>query len=191
MRGSASKASTSSVKSCNAGSNLSSAVPANPVEGSPPANNINTYDNDGEEDQLEHSDHDDDDDGEPLLEIQSEEFDMLSAGDVRALENYYTKGVCQIGQVLMKKVLKSWVRVKHPKKQSHNPYNGGKTREDQEKEKRQRGKVDPNPGRLTAPDWWPTQDGWPLTGCRHKEPDHLRKQGTPLWENSRRYQLIA
>ncbi|KAL9640898.1 MAG: hypothetical protein Q9204_000518 [Flavoplaca sp. TL-2023a] len=177
-RGSAYKASASSVKCRNASSNLSSASPVNSVKGSPPADNINTYgnDDDDEEDQLEHSDHDDDDDGEPLLEIQSEHFDMLSAGDVKALEDYYTKGVCQIGQVLMKKVLKSWVKVKHPKKQSLNPYNGGKTREDQEQEKRKRGQVDPNPGKLTAPDWWPRQDGWPYTGCRHKEPDHLRKQ---------------
>lgn len=181
MRGSASKAPVSSVKCRYASSNLSSASPVNSVKGSQPADNINTCDSDdAEEDQLEHSDHDDDDDGEPLLEIQSEHFDMLSAGDVKALEDYYTKGVCQIGQVLMKKVLKSWVKVKHPKKQSLNPYNGGKTREDQEQEKRKRGQVDPNPGRLTAPDWWPTQDGWPNTGCRHKEPDHLRKQGITL-----------
>ncbi|KAI4239365.1 MAG: hypothetical protein LQ349_000464 [Xanthoria aureola] len=146
------------------------------AEGSTSEDRSNTPDSESEEDHpIEHSDHEEDDDGEALLEIESEQFDTVTAGDVAALEDYYCRGVCQVGQLIMRKVLKCWVKVKQPKKQSTYPYNGRKSREDQALEKKKYGKVDPNPGQLTAPPWWPSQDGWPVKGCRHKEPDHLKK----------------
>lgn len=64
---------------------------------------INTLDADSE-----HSG--DEDDGEPLLEIDSEQSHNLSPGDDAAIEEYYAKGVCQVGQLIMKKVLKKWIR---------------------------------------------------------------------------------
>ncbi|KAL8657907.1 MAG: hypothetical protein Q9226_001457 [Calogaya cf. arnoldii] len=167
-----SNASTSFSEYCSPGSTRPSALSADLDEDSTPGDRINTPDLDSEDGC--HESDDDDDDGEHLLETESEQFDILTPGDVTALEVYYTKGVCQVGQLTMKKVLKQWVKVKQPKKQSANPYNGRKNRPQQERERKD-GKPDPNPGISTAPDWWPTQDGWPTKGCRHKEPDHLRK----------------
>ncbi len=161
-------------------------------EGSTPEDRSNTPDSESEEDHpIEHSDHEEDDDGEALLEIESEQFDTVTAGDVAALADYYSRGVCQVGQLIMRKVLKCWVKVKQPKKQSTYPYNGRKSREDQALEKKKYGKVDPNPGQLTAPPWWPNQDGWPTNGCRHKEPDHLKKPGKPLHTGPGETKLIA
>ncbi|KAL8759488.1 MAG: hypothetical protein Q9199_000709 [Rusavskia elegans] len=171
-----SNASTSFSKHHDPSSKRPPALSPDFVEASSPEDKINTPDADSEDDHLiEDSDHEDDDDGEPLLEIESEQFDTLTAGDVAALEDYYSQGVCQVGQLMMRKVLKGWVKLKQPKKQSTYPYNGRKTREDLEQYKIKYGKVDKNPGRLTAPPWWPKQEGWPIKGCRHREPDHLRK----------------
>ncbi|KAL8855137.1 MAG: hypothetical protein Q9221_000043 [Calogaya cf. arnoldii] len=166
-----SNASTSFSEYCSPVSTRPSALSADLDGVSTPGERINTPDADSEDGHHES----DDDDGEHLLETESEQFDILTPGDVAALEVYYTKGVCQVGQLTMKKVLKQWVKVKQPKKQSANPYNGRKNRPQQEREKKESGKADPNPGISTAPDWWPTQDGWPTKGCRHKEPDHLKK----------------
>ncbi|KAL8671831.1 MAG: hypothetical protein Q9168_003671 [Polycauliona sp. 1 TL-2023] len=138
--------------------------------------NDNTPDADSEDDSSSNQDSEDQDDGEPLLEIESEQFDILTPGDVKALEDYYSKGFCQVGQLIMKKVLKEWVKVKQPKKQSANPYNGGKEKAQEEKERVRAGhKRDPNAGDKTVPDYWPDQKGWPSKGCRHREPDHLKK----------------
>ncbi|KAL8782540.1 MAG: hypothetical protein Q9213_005305 [Squamulea squamosa] len=173
-RRSQSRASVSALKRHKASLKCPPALSADLAEHSTPEAGIKTPDTDGQDDGVNVNS--DDDDGEPLLEIESELLDYLTPDDVAALQNYYAKGVCQIGQLMMKKVLRAWVKVKLSKKQSKNPYNGGKNRVEQQRKRQESGVIDRNPGRLTAPDWWPQQDGWPITGCRHKEPDHLRKQ---------------
>lgn len=75
-----------------------------------------------------------------------------------ALEALNQKGV--------KKLVQAWIDRQEPNKQSNHPYNGGKQR------KRKGPGYDPtNPVQSSIPDWWP------LDVCRHKEPDHLWKEG--------------
>ncbi|KAL8772635.1 MAG: hypothetical protein Q9209_002296 [Squamulea sp. 1 TL-2023] len=173
-RRSQSRAAVASLKRYKPSLKCPPALSADLVEHSTPEAGIKTPNTVGEDHGVNVNS--DDDDGEPLLEIQSELLDYLTPDNVEALQDYYTKGVCQIGQLMIKKVLRAWVKLKLIKKQSTNPYNGGKNRKVQAREQQEFGVIDRNPGRLTAPDWWPQQDGWPNTGCRHKEPDHLRKQ---------------
>lgn len=118
-------------------------------------------------------DNSDDDHGEEVLE--TDQFDTLRADDVQGLAEYYTRGICQIGQNLLKRILKAWIRAKQPKKQSNYPYNGGKNKGQEKIQKEE------NPGRLTAPDWWCRQEDHEVgRGCRHKEPDHQKKPGMLL-----------
>ena len=79
----------------------------------------------------------------------------------------------QMQQDACKKVAKAWIKGKEPRKQSQYPYNGGGT-----KEESQRLHGDENPGELTKPPWWCRTEGWQHgEGCRHREPDHLKKAG--------------
>ena len=79
----------------------------------------------------------------------------------------------QMQQDACKKVAKAWIKAKEPRKQSRYPYNGGGT-----KEESQRLHGDDNPGELSKPPWWCSTEGWQHgEGCRHKEPDHLKKAG--------------
>ena len=145
------------------------------IESAPEAG-TNTADSDNGDDCLENRS---DDDGEPLLEIESDQFDYLTPDNDEAIEDHFTKGLCQVGQLTLRKVLKAWIKIKQPQKQSNFPYCGNNA-EEQNQKRRMNGEIDPNPGLLTAPDWWPDQEGWPDTGCRHKEPDHLLKTGIPF-----------
>ena len=80
----------------------------------------------------------------------------------------------QIKQENCKKILKSWIRAKEPGKQSKYPYNGGSTRD----EASMLYGVE-NPGELSKPSWWPSTRGWRSgEGCRHREPDHQKKEGS-------------
>ena len=75
----------------------------------------------------------------------------------------------------VKKILVTWLKRGHPKKQASYPYNGGR-----EPEKKP-GYDKLNPGKNTAPPYWPKQDDWKNPNsdcCRHKEPDHVKKWGT-------------
>ncbi len=62
---------------------------------------------------------------------------------------FYRDRFRMIQQLACKQLAKAWIKICEPKKQSHYPYRGGSP---------------------TAPPWWP------LTS-RHKEPDHLKKEG--------------
>ena len=66
------------------------------------------------------------------------------------LHQWYTTKFDALQQQTCKIVVKAWIKVMEPKKQTRFPYNKGET-----------GK----------PPWWPQ-------GVRHKEPDHLMKPGT-------------
>ena len=134
------------------------------------------------EDEEETKEQEGDDEGEE--EDEEIECDTFEKRDVR---------VCDLGPVMedimrnlqqkgLKRILKLWLGKSHPKKQAEFPYNGGREQEKKRKSK------DPdyeesNPGRLTAPDYWYSQEDCSAdknhngTGVRHKEPDHLLKHG--------------
>lgn len=77
-------------------------------------------------------------------------------------------------QTACKAVAKPWIKAKEPTKQTKHPYNGGSR-------KKEASSIfgNDNAGELTKPLWWPRTKGWPTEGCRHKEPDHLKKDG--MW----------
>lgn len=66
------------------------------------------------------------------------------------VEQYYESRLNDIQQNACKLICKNWVKLIEPKKQVNHPYNGGEA---------------------SRPDWWPA-------AARHREPDHLSKQGT-------------
>ena len=79
-----------------------------------------------------------------------------------------------IQQKGIKKILVTWLKRGHPKKQANFPYNGGLSPESRP------GYDNLNPGKDTAPPYWPKQDDWrnPKSNCcRHKETDHVKKWG--------------
>ena len=91
----------------------------------------------------------------------------------RIKDEYYVPAFNLIGQLGCKDIAKAWIKACHPQKQSKNPYNGGPTRRRSER-------FHNFQGALTAPSYWPQQRGWETgKGCRHKEPDHIKRAG--LW----------
>lgn len=87
-------------------------------------------------------------------------IEPLRIGDTAAVDEYFDRQFKRIQQLNCKVIAKAWIKVVEPKKQSNHPYNGGKPDPG--------GKADPE---KTKPDWWPA-------GLRHKEPDHVKKDGT-------------
>jgi hypothetical protein len=67
-----------------------------------------------------------------------------------AVDAYYIARFAALQQATCKLVVKNWIKVIEPKKQMKFPYNKGED---------------------LKPQWWPE-------GVRHREPDHLSKQGT-------------
>jgi len=93
--------------------------------------------------------------------------------DVTQLEGIVDTRLRQMQQTGCKLVAKAWIKVHEPQKQTKYPYNGGVL-----KEEATRWYGDKNLGELTKPPWWPSTEGWPNNGgCRHREPDHLKKPG--------------
>ena len=86
----------------------------------------------------------------------------LAVSDEEAMKKFYTTRFIQMQQIPCKLINKAWIKVVQPKKQARHPYNGGK---------KAAAAGEPGNGDLTKPDWWPRD------GCRHKEPDHIQKQG--------------
>ena len=82
----------------------------------------------------------------------------------------------QMHQDACKMIAKEWIKFVEPQKQSKHPYNGGSRKQESI---RLHGKK--NQGELTKPSWWCSTEGWKEgTGCRHKEPDHLKKSGNAV-----------
>ncbi|KAL8836869.1 MAG: hypothetical protein Q9170_002760 [Blastenia crenularia] len=105
----------------------------------------------------------DSDEGEPVLEKETQ---ALRLDDTAGFTEFYVKAFTHLSQVLLRNILKAWIKLKEPGKQVKHPYNGGKNVS----------KDPENPGKLTAPDWWCNQDDWKLgVGSRHREPDHLNR----------------
>lgn len=117
----------------------------------------------------------DDDEGEVVLE---EDTEQVRIDDRDRLDRFYRDSFTQNGQSHLKKVMKAWIKTRQPRKQSENPYNGGKSRRVRDHDRERFGISDDNPGRWTAPSYWCTQIDWEIgKGCRHREPDHLKKPG--------------
>ena len=71
---------------------------------------------------------------------------------------------------------KAWILKREPQKQTTHPYNGRRKTESFSKTHEP-----DNAGESTKPDWWPPTHGWPQRGCRHREPDHLKKSGMDVF----------
>jgi hypothetical protein len=93
--------------------------------------------------------------------------ERLIVGDDKACLMFYRRLLTDAQQGLCKKLAKWWIKAINPNKQTNNPYAKGAERK---------------------PDWWPMTPpndavGEPIKGTlengfvRHKEPDHLSKQG--------------
>jgi hypothetical protein len=117
--------------------------------------------------------YDDDEDDEP--EPVTIKTERIKVGDEKRCLEFYEKKFKHIQQVPCKAIAKEWIKVIEPKKQTEHPYNGGRlAREAKEKWEAEGGKGKWNPeqnGEYSKPDWWPKN-------VKHKEPDHIKKDGT-------------
>lgn len=105
------------------------------------------------------------------------EPDSVLACNIRPVIEDILRKIQQKG---LKILIKAWLKICHPAKQANFPYNGGKLAEQRAAD----GDADydpENPGEKSAPDYWPSQQCWKVseggTGCRHREPDHIYKNG--------------
>ncbi len=90
---------------------------------------------------------------------------------VANLQAYFVTAFKMLGQLGCKDIAKAWIKMGHPKKQTTHPYNGGKTK----KESLRRFGFE---GALRTPHYWPPWERWrDCEGCRHREPDHIKKPG--------------
>lgn len=87
--------------------------------------------------------------------------------DEQALTAFYDEAFEQIQQTALKVILKAWIKVIQPKKQTDFPYISSNP--EARKGRKAKGKIYDEP---RVPPWWPTDKG-----VRHKEPDHISKEG--------------
>ena len=86
---------------------------------------------------------------------------------------YYPEAFRLLGQLACKDLVKIWIRTCHEGKQTSHPYNGKDTAQESMR-------VAGYQGHFKKPDYWPSDEGWndkKCKGCRHKEPDHIKKPG--------------
>lgn len=95
--------------------------------------------------------------------LESPEVEAMSSDRVDEEVDILLRRLQQDGCQML---AKGWIRAIEPRKQFKYPYNGGKLKDESIK---LYGSA--NPGALTRPPWWPAE------GCRHREPDHVRKEG--------------
>ncbi|KAL8828169.1 MAG: hypothetical protein Q9191_002745 [Dirinaria sp. TL-2023a] len=116
------------------------------------------------------SDDDDNSDFEELVDTQYSPTSIRIDNAV-AIERCIDNQLKHMKQVGCRVVAKAWIKAKEPRKQTKYPYNGG------DRKKEASGIYgNENTGELTKPPWWPSTEGWQRgEGCRHKEPDHLKK----------------
>ena len=74
---------------------------------------------------------------------------QIRIDDTKALDDFYLARLNDLQQLFCKIVAKAWIRKIEPRKQTTYPYKDGA---------------------LSAPPWWPVD-------VKHREPDHIRKQG--------------
>lgn len=139
---------------------------------------------------------DDDDENEDWsavsadIEPQEQQIVRFPIEDRKQVVMTLGRRLDQMQQLACKVILKAWIRAIEPKKQSNFPYVGSDKKKKQEAEKngmKKRAKPKNGPD---SPPWWPSahEDWWGLLShpacasldeVRHKEPDHLRKEGKP------------
>ena len=124
-----------------------------------------------EEAGLDGSDNDENDDPSEFVDTRYC-FTSIRVDDTDTIDRCIHERLNQIQQTGCKIVAKPWIKAREPRKQTKYPYNGG-----DKKEESIAAFGKDNPGELTKPPWWPDTAGWPTKGCRHKEPDHLKKSG--------------
>ncbi|KAL8927950.1 MAG: hypothetical protein Q9208_002025 [Pyrenodesmia sp. 3 TL-2023] len=113
------------------------------------------------------SDDSDSDDENPWGWVSEEDAEDIRLGDTERITAFIRQTADYLGQMLLKTILKALIKLYEPAKQTRFPYNGGDRPSDDPK----------NPGRDTAPPWWPEQAHWrDGFGCRHREPDHVFKK---------------
>lgn len=86
-------------------------------------------------------------------------------GDREKITEIYHQLLEGLSQVNLKKVLKVWIKLIAPYKQSIHPYCGWKTKEEAIRRYGSKKK-----GELTKPSWWPRDN-------IHCEPDYMLKSG--------------
>ncbi|KAL8896389.1 MAG: hypothetical protein Q9207_007729 [Kuettlingeria erythrocarpa] len=112
---------------------------------------------------------DDSEDGDAWGVVSEEDAEDIRLGDRERITAFFRMTADYLGQTLLKGILRAWVKLLEPGKSTKFPYNGGSKGDRRSNEFR-------NPGRHTAPPWWPKQAGWQQGfGCRHREPDHIFK----------------
>ena len=111
-------------------------------------------------------------------ELEGAETEMRQIRICDVGHDYYEVAFRSISQLCCKDINKAWIRVGQPRKQTSHPYNGGKT--DTERSLAEHHYL----GHYSMPDYWPSDKNWQAGwGCRHREPDHVRKAGQSLCEH--------
>ena len=106
------------------------------------------------------------------LEGRGSEMVPVRIDDLEKIEEFIDIRFRLMQQTGCRTIAKAWIGRREPQKQTFHPYNG------RTKEEGVSGIHDyNNAGERTKPDWWPPTDGWPRRGCRHREPDHIKKSG--------------
>ena len=140
-------------------------------------------DDDNNDDDNDDDDDDDNNDGD-YFEGGENEIDRIR---VDQLDEFYWRSFRSINQSACKRILKAWIRKCHPKKQNDFPYNGSTSKRKQKKSDRIYGYL----GHYSKPDYWPSDNGWRKSkyqqyqgGVRHREPDHIGKEGLHTYKLS-------
>ncbi|KFA79918.1 hypothetical protein S40288_09993 [Stachybotrys chartarum IBT 40288] len=92
---------------------------------------------------------------EPIVTVMARKG--IRVADPRATTAFYEARFTRCQQEICKQVVKEWIKVIEPKKQSTHPYKKGE---------------------INAPTWWPLGGQLGQDKVRHKEPDHIFKNGT-------------
>lgn len=136
--------------------------------------------------QLQASADDVDEDSDFVSDAEDELDGVIDSGDaceMRGIEvsrlkiEYYPIALKMVGQLNCKDISKAWIKWCHPRKQTTHPYNGGSTKRDSRI-------CYGYEGGFTVPSYWPSHVGWQKgEGCRHKEPDHIKKPGLAIYSH--------
>lgn len=97
-------------------------------------------------------------------------FRSVRIGDEKAVQHYFNDACEAMQQLATKWILKQWIKAVEPNKQSTFPYSENSKRS--VKQKGSDGAPVDNAKPRFRPSWWPPEEQ-----MRHKEPDHLKKNG--------------
>lgn len=114
---------------------------------------------------------DDDDDGadekqESFYKDEENFYESVAVGDEERMNRFFDDALELCQATNLKRIVKAWIKIIHPKKQTSHPYNGGITKN---KAIREFGNKD-MAGYYTKPVYWPDD-------VRHLRPDSLNSEG--------------